>query len=48
VDFGRFSAISCLREESDMQGRLMMIEFVTAVTGLMVLCAAVYGLIRLF
>jgi len=30
-----------------MQGRLMMVEFVTAVTGLMILCSAVYGLIHL-
>ncbi len=29
------------------QGRLMMVEFFTAVTGLMILCASVYGFIRL-
>jgi hypothetical protein len=31
-----------------MQGRLMMVEFLTAITGLMVMCVAVYGLVRLF
>jgi hypothetical protein len=34
-------------EVSMVRGRLMMVEFVTAVTGLMILCSAVYGLIHL-